>query len=438
LTLLDILRAEGVASGARRLADRIEEGAWRRSIAGVSSGKPAVLNVIATAPARRLGGLQTQLLARLRVERELRPVALLHAASRGWQLAANGAAAVSNQRGGIAEAALAAAAAVGARAIHLEGAAGVPPVELRALARSSLPLVVSLHDFALWCARSDLLEAAPPRFCDFCRDLERCGRCLTAHGLGDDAAARRAIAAEVLVAAAAVVFPSEFLRDRHRTLFPDAPRGTETVIAPASGAVAPPRARTAAMPPRHVAFAGAPTDAKGAAVVADVIRSVRARHPAIRWTIFGGGPADAVARMRRIAGVRVYGYYRAGTLPALLAREAVDVLLVASIVPEAFSLVLSESWLAGVPVIATDLGAIADRIRTHGGGLLVPVENAAAGIASVLDRLVAGEMPMHALAIGTPPPSATHAAAAHSELYRALGFVADSVGAASALSGAAA
>ena len=39
---------------------------------------------------------------------------------------------------------------------------------------------------------------------------------------------------------------------------------------------------------------------------------------------------------------------------------------------ETYNHTLSEAWMTGVPVVATDIGALGERIRAHGGGFLVP------------------------------------------------------------------
>src|SRR6202035_736868 len=87
-----------------------------------------------------------------------------------------------------------------------------------------------------------------------------------------------------------------------------------------------------------------------------------------------GGPRRGAAA----GGMRIRGYYRAGSLPRLLRRDGVDLALLLSIVPESYSLVLSECRAAGVPVVAFDHGAVADRIRAEGGGLLVAPEEGGA------------------------------------------------------------
>lgn len=42
---------------------------------------------------------------------------------------------------------------------------------------------------------------------------------------------------------------------------------------------------------------------------------------------------------------------------------------------ETYNHTLSEAWMTGVPVVATDIGALGERIRAHGGGFLVPPDD---------------------------------------------------------------
>ena len=155
-----------------------------------------------------------------------------------------------------------------------------------------------------------------------------------------------------------------------------------------------------------------------------VRRLPAAAAPELRWSAYGGGDAELLRRLRRLPRVRVRGYYRSGSLVDRLRRDRVDLALLLSIVPESYSLALSECMAAGVPVAAFDQGAIAERIRRHGGGLLVAPEAGADGIVALLqERLAAG--------ITAPPPRAEETAAAgvaadaadaFQEIYRELGL----------------
>ena len=437
-----VLRAEGIPALRDRISDRLRERSRRRSFRE-ARGLPdlpaaPVLNLLTTAPNPWLGGLQLQLLHRIETEAARRPLALLYPEPGSYRLevtadsrrlslsfraeASPSAAALTDPS--YERAVTQAAARVGARALHVEGLGGVPLASLLSLGRGGLQLILSVHDFSLFCPRPHLLEHPELRFCGYSRDPQRCARCL-----GHDwqlpsgfQEARRELAHELLRRAAATVYPSEFLRRRHLELFPGIPAERQWVIEP-SGRVdgGPPPA--VEWPISHVAYIGSVQPHKGALVFEDVLRRMPAEtYPELRWTVYGGGDPGLLLRLRRVPQLKVRGYYRAGSLVELLRRDRVSLALLLSIVPESYSLALSECLAAGVPVVAFDLGAIGERVRRHGGGLLVQPEAGAAGIASVLAALASG-LKLPSTAQPTSRPDAD--ASAFEELYRELGLHGD-------------
>ena len=194
-----------------------------------------------------------------------------------------------------------------AHTIHIEGTHQLPVDSVLRLIGEGVRVILSIHDFTL--DRRELLDAA-----------------------------------------AATIFPSHFLRAHYG--------GRGEVIEPGSPAtrIDPPADR------RAIAFAGSVKPHKGGELLPDIIRATSNAE----WHVFGGGDEHLLRALRGIA--HVHGYYRAGTLPRLLARHRVGLVVLPSIVPESFGLVLSEAWLAGAAVIAFDRGALAERIRREGGG----------------------------------------------------------------------
>src|SRR5690606_1092675 len=77
------------------------------------------------------------------------------------------------------------------------------------------------------------------------------------------------------------------------------------------------------------------------------------------------------------SGVHVLLDYRRDELPALLARIAPDAALLLPTVAETFSYTLSELRSLGLPVIATRVGALAERIEDGVDGILVEPDAAA-------------------------------------------------------------
>ncbi|HEX4963671.1 MAG TPA: glycosyltransferase [Thermoanaerobaculia bacterium] len=452
LTAGRVLRAEGLPALRDRLSDR-----WRernRRLSFVAAGAPLhlpavpVLNLLSTAPTPRLGGLQAQLLQRIETEAESRPLALLYPEPGGWRLeVAAGGQRLFRTFAGAAPSPVAladepfervvarAAREVGARALHVEGLAALPLGSLLALHRQGLELVLSVHDFSLFCPRPHLLESPELRFCGYSCDRDRCARCLAVDWALPSGfqPQRRELARELLLAAVVVVYPSEFLRRQHLELFPGIPAGRQRVVEPLGTVPPPPLPGSGERPARHVAYIGTLLPHKGALVFEEVVRRMPpAEFGDLRWSAYGGGDPDLLLRLRRLPRVRVRGYYRAGSLVEHLRRDRVDLALLLSIVPESYSLSLSECLAAGVPVAAFDHGAIAERLRRHGGGLLVEPAAGAAGIAAAVAARVHGlrvpgerfpqmpQMPPKDSAGGAAGPG--DAARAFADLYRELGL----------------
>lgn len=455
LWLARLLRAEGLAGVTARARDRADERAWRRSFPLRADGRAGprgdvpVLLVSSAAPAVRLGGVQAQLGSRLAVMEV--PWALLHPEAGRYRLIAqSGARRSAWHRAATApppraalddeefEAAVRwALALTGARAVQVEGTADLPLATILRLARA-LPVVLAVHDFSLFCVRAHLLEQPVARFCGWCRDADRCTRCLRADGEGVDAeglAERRSIAAALLEAAAAVIFPSEFLRTCYAELHPPVAAVPRAVIAPAPpvGPPVPSRwSRRSAGDGPHVAFVGAAQAHKGAGLFESMVCALRAVAASARFGAYGGGDPATLVRWRRL-GIVVHGYYRAGTLPARLVRDEVDVVVLPSVVPESYGLVLSECRRAGVPVVAFDRGAIAERVRAGGGGRLVPCPRGADGLAEAVASLLVDQETANrharSAAFGdhpvAPDADARDAVAAWDALHRSLGLAAE-------------
>ena len=444
----DLLRAEGPRGLGARLADRFDE-LRRRSVertvspeALTRAGTPVpVLDVLATPLAPRWGGIPTQLRARLEEEARLRPTALLSPEKGQWTLLTSHGGIRQRARLGpwqpVADPAespraaigtlLEAVRLVGARLVNVEGVSGWPPGALLALAKGGPKVVISLHDFALFCPRPNLVEEPLFRFCDYSRNANRCRTCLSASWNlpGGFVEAWRASGEELLSSADAVVYPSEFLMRQHAILFPGArPRQERVIAPPAPGeggvALSRPALKTEHDGPLHVAFVGAYRPHKGALVFEELLRRFQANQARpLRWSILGSGDPTLLVRARRL-GANVVGHYRAGGLTRLLHQERIDIALLLSVWPETFGLTLSECRAAGVPVLAFAHGAIGDRITAEGGGALVPPDQGAAGVEKLLLGLVSGEVAIPPFREGEAGPSAVHAASERISLYDAL------------------
>jgi len=426
-TIGRVARSEGIGSAARRARERIGEAMRIRMMlargAGARAQRSRVLNISAPGPFARLGGLPTQLIARLDEERALRDVAWLYPGIIEFAAHAHRAPQFTSGEAlfdaGFERSVAYALSVTGATVIHIEGTAGLPIGSILQMAKSEIDVVLGVHDFSLFCARPHLIEEPIGVFCGYCADAERCHRCLreTSNAGPTDQAQRRATARQLLAAARAVVFPSTFLRDKHRELFA-LPDLNAHVIEPAvpDEPIMRTVRRARGQRPR-IAYAGSLKRHKGAHLLPEIINAFA---DDVDWHIFGGGDENFLRSVRHLPHTTVHGYYRGGTLPSLLAGHQIDLGMLLSIWPETWCFTLSECWEAGVPAVGFAHGAIAERITREGGGWLAPLNEGAAGIVNIVRQWLAGELTTATPAVTRTP---REAATDHVALYRSLNLL---------------
>jgi len=99
--------------------------------------------------------------------------------------------------------------------------------------------------------------------------------------------------------------------------------------------------------------------------------------PDVEWHVLG-------QRSDELADVATsHGEYRREELRSICERIEPDVVGLFSIWAETYSHTLTEAWALGLPVVATDIGAVAERVRRHGGGLLLPLEDLESAAATI-------------------------------------------------------
>jgi hypothetical protein len=128
-------------------------------------------------------------------------------------------------------------------------------------------------------------------------------------------------------------------------------------------------------PVRTIAYLGAVIPVKGVHVLIEAFKRLGRRD--LRLEIHGVMPGfhedhDYGQRMRAEAegwpNISFHGSYEVDEVPRIL--EGVDLLVVPSIWWESFCLTLREGILAGVPVVASDLGAMREALDGERSGLL--------------------------------------------------------------------
>jgi len=123
-------------------------------------------------------------------------------------------------------------------------------------------------------------------------------------------------------------------------------------------------------------------------VLVDALRT--ARLGKVKLSLFGVTVEPYVSELLRDAEdienleLRAFGSFEPAHLPGLL--SDVDVVVVPSIWPETYSIVIREAFACGIPVIASRLGALPEGIRDGENGLLFE-PGSTVGLAAILRML---------------------------------------------------
>jgi GT2 family glycosyltransferase/glycosyltransferase involved in cell wall biosynthesis len=247
---------------------------------------------------------------------------------------------------------------------------GHDPAVVEALAAAFPVYDVILHDYAWYCPRITL-TARDDRYCGE-PDVAQCALCVADYGselkenIGPAALYERSL--KLLAAARAVVAPSADAAKRYAKRFGIKVR--HEAWEDESGKLALRPILKLAGAERRVAVVGGISVHKGYDLLLQVARYVAARKLPLEFVVVGFTADDE--RLLATGVVRITGYYLDKEAEAVIAAQEADFAFFPSQWPETWSYVLSQVWRVGLPVIALDIGAPADRIRARSGGLVVP------------------------------------------------------------------
>jgi GT2 family glycosyltransferase/glycosyltransferase involved in cell wall biosynthesis len=245
--------------------------------------------------------------------------------------------------------------------MHFHHVHGLPRAVLDLPAAVGVPYDCTLHDYYAICPQYHLV-AEDGRYCGE-PDAMGCAACLARRPgqWGMDIGTWRASFERLLRGAERVFAPSHDVMRRLGRYFPEI---EVTVLPHPEGPIH--------QPPRvtRVATLGNLSPEKGLTVVAACARQARERELPLFFRVLGS--TTEPVPLWPDAPLSIHGQYAEGDLPRLVAQERPDVIWFPAQVPETYSYTLSVALAAGIPVVASALGALPERLAGYPSATLVP------------------------------------------------------------------
>lgn len=232
--------------------------------------------------------------------------------------------------------------------VHLHHVDGQPRAILGLAAALCVPLDITLHDH---------FPITPQYFLD---DGGIVPTHEIAHAWGLSNESWRVEMHLLLRSAARVICPSRYIADSIADYFPDVQTLTwphpESSVAPVISAAPSPSPQTV-----KVLILGRMTPSKGLHIAAACAQDAKARKLPLKFVVIG--PITAPVLVFPDVPLTNTGSYEEQNLPELVALERADAFLFPSQVPESFSYTLTVALAAGLPIVASRLGAFVERLE---------------------------------------------------------------------------
>lgn len=302
--------------------------------------------------------------------------------------------------------------------VHVQHLMGLPAELTQQLQARQIPYVVTLHDYFYFCANAQLITNYDQTLCEGPKVWVNCARCTISRAGYPNALLavpplvpllgwRNGQLKRVLNGATAVIAPSDFVRDVY------AEHGVDsTKIKVIQHGIVPPdqaaqrlieNKRPFQAPPLNVVYIGGIAPQKGIDVLITAVNQLPPHQ--ISCTIYGDLSAfpDYVAHLQKmIANSNI-------TLAGKMSRDALwqrlltaDCLVVPALWHETSSLVINEAFAAKVPVLASKLGGMSEKIVDgKNGRYLIPGD--ATDLAQKLQQLINNPHLLNEMAQNMPP-----------------------------------
>lgn len=250
-----------------------------------------------------------------------------------------------------------------------------------------LPIILSIHDFYYGCPVLKMIDL-DGNLCDRDACNDKCSSCLSERkGIlycNQYIEKWRREHGKVMDLCSKVIFPS---REAMNVMTEFYPRIQKKSCVIEHGIILPKGSEDCVF--KHnklrVAFIGGISDVKGGPVIYDLITKDKNNFD---WYIMGGIGYDPLYDLRQKNLVKT-GWYKRYEIYDLLKENEIDIVCILSTVSETFCYTLSEAVAVGIPVVATKVGALGERVERMKSGWLVPREADSDEIYSLLCNIKA-------------------------------------------------
>jgi glycosyltransferase involved in cell wall biosynthesis len=250
---------------------------------------------------------------------------------------------------------------IGVTRLHFHHIHQLPRAILDLPAASGIPYDCTLHDYYAICPQYHLVTE-DGTYCGE-PDARGCAECLARRPAqwGLDIASWRATFGKLLRGADRLIAPSGDVAQRMSRYLPD----VAIAVWPHPEPLAPPPSRVV-----RVVILGNLSPEKGLRVAAACAQDARDRRLPLMFRVLGS-TTEAVPQWPD-APLTIHGQYEDAELPRLLAAEKADVLWFPAQVPETYSYTLSVALASTLPIVASALGALPERLAQHPRSVMVP------------------------------------------------------------------
>ena len=263
--------------------------------------------------------------------------------------------------------------------VHLHHVHGLPQAILDLDLALAVPLDCTLHDYTSVCPQYQLVDPEG-RYCGE-PDEAGCNQCIKGrpHAWQLNIREWREAFGRVLTRADRIFAPSASVVQKIKRYFPS----IDVICLPH------PEHTKEAPQVVKVALLGALSNAKGLSVALSVAAHAKATQSSLLLRLIGHAAQPLPPTLTAT------GSYEADDLPKLIAGERPDVIWLPSQVPETFSFTLSIALASGLPIVASNIGALADRLHDIPHATLLAYDSTSANWHDAL--LAASKQSAHSL-----------------------------------------